>query len=266
MTLGAWDVALIVGVSIQGTILAYLPHPKLKAFVLSLPVPSTLAILALARPVDSTNVVGLLMLFLYVQAIRLLYVRAHVPIVPAIVLPTLAYALLATLLARVLPVTDGAFWLCALGALVLGIVLYRVMPRYNEPSYRTTLPVWIKWPIILTIVICLVVVKNSLLGFMAAFPMVTIVAAYEARHSLGTIGRQVPVVMMTIVPMLMVLRLTQTRLGLAPALFLGWIVLLCLLLPLSRSEWSKRSPIAASAAQAPVPGDLAAAEPHTLEG
>jgi len=50
MSFGVWDALLIAVVSIMGTAIAYLRHPKHKAFVLMLPVPFTLAMLALAPP------------------------------------------------------------------------------------------------------------------------------------------------------------------------------------------------------------------------
>jgi len=57
-----WDIILIVVVSITGTFAAYIPHPKWKAFLLLIPIPFTLAVLALGRPIDATNMSALLVL------------------------------------------------------------------------------------------------------------------------------------------------------------------------------------------------------------
>jgi hypothetical protein len=48
---------------------------------------------------------------------------------------------------------------------------------------------------------------------MTMFPMVATIAAYEARHSLHTIGRQVPVVMVTMGPMMAAMWLLQRAAG-----------------------------------------------------
>lgn len=64
----------------------------------------------------------------------------------------------------------------------------------------------------------------------------TIVAAYEARHSLWTMSRQIPVAILGMGPMMIVCHLAQDRLGLPTALALGWIAFWGILLPLTRSK------------------------------
>ena len=64
--------------------------------------------------------------------------------------------------------------------------------------------------------------------------MVGVFAAYEARSSLWTISRQIPVVMLTMTPMMMVCRLTQNSIGLGYSLALGWIVFLIVLVHMIR--------------------------------
>jgi hypothetical protein len=53
--------------------MAYLPHPRIKAFAYVLPVPFTIASMALGRTIDATNVLGVLLLFGYIQGVRLLH-------------------------------------------------------------------------------------------------------------------------------------------------------------------------------------------------
>jgi hypothetical protein len=84
-----------------------------------------------------------------------------------------------------------------------------------------------------------VAIKNILGGFMVAFPIMTMIAAYEARYSMWAICRQVPVTMMTVIPMLATIRLTQKQLGLGSSLLLGWLVLLAILIPLTLLMWSR---------------------------
>jgi hypothetical protein len=57
-----WDCLLIAVVSPQVALMAYLHHPRWKAFVLSLPLPFSVASLAVGRPVDATNIIGLILL------------------------------------------------------------------------------------------------------------------------------------------------------------------------------------------------------------
>jgi len=232
-----WDVVLIVAVSLQATVMAYLPLPRLKAFAYVLPVPFTIASLALGRTIDATNVMGVLLLFAYVQGVRLLYQRLRLPIVAAIAIAALSYTAIGWLLAPVIPEDGATFWVSAAVTLGVSIGLYRLLPHRDEPSHRTTLPVYIKLPIIAGVIVLLVLAKEQLQGFMTLFPMVGVVGAYEARHSLWTMGRAIPTWMVAMIPLLSVIRLAQPSLGLPWALVLGWAAFLTVLVPLTLRQW-----------------------------
>lgn len=234
---GLWDLGLLVVVSIQATLIAYLPHPRWKALLLSLPFPFTVATLALGRPLNATHVMGLPLLLIFTQGVRMMHQQGRVPIVPAIVLAALSYCLLGGILARLLPDTAIAFWGACIGNFTLGALLCRWLPYQEEPGYRSPLPVWVKLPMVMGVIAFLVVIKEVLHGFMTLFPMVGVVAAYEARYSLWTMGRQIPVLMLTFVPMMATIRLFQGPLGLGPALALGWMVFLGGLIPLTQARW-----------------------------
>jgi len=232
-----WDVVLIVAVSLQATVMAYLPLPRLKAFAYVLPVPFTIASLALGRTIDATNVMGVLLLFAYVQGVRLLHQRLRLPIVAAIAIAALSYAAIGWILAPVVPPSGAAFWVLVALTFLISLGLYRLLPHRDEPSHRTTLPVYIKLPIIAGVIVLLVLAKEQLQGFMTLFPMVGVVGAYEARHSLWTMGRAIPTWMIAMVPLLSVIRVAQPALGLPLALALGWVAFLCVLIPLTLRQW-----------------------------
>jgi len=245
----AWDIALVLVVTGQAGILAYMHHPKWKALVLSTPIPFTLATLALDRPVDATNVIGFLNLILFINVVRWVYRDgAGVPIVAAIILAIVTYCGLGLVLASHLPEHGQAFWIaCALTA-AIAITAFAAMPRRDDPGHRSSLPVWIKMPIIALIVVGLVLIKQNLKGFIAAFPMVTIVGAYEARHSLWTMSRQIMLLTIMFMPALISMFLVQTVLAahqvsmtvaIRWSLVVGWIVFLAQLIPITRHQWAK---------------------------
>ena len=66
---------------------------------------------------------------------------------------------------------------------------------------------------------------------MAVFPMVGVVGSYEARQSLWTMCRQIPLVILMWVPMMVTLRVTQPHWGVGMSLVFAWIVLLLFLIP-----------------------------------
>lgn len=232
-----WDWLLVLVVSLQATPLAYLRDPKWKAFLLMLPIPFTVATLSVGKPVDATNVAGLILLLLYAHAVRLLYGKMRVPIIPAIGIAALGYCLLGAVLARMIPGTDIAFWSACLCSLGIALLFHWKFPHRDEPGHRTRLPLWIKLPIIAGVVLLLVVMKKQLQGFMTVFPMVTLVAGYEARHCLATISRQIPIAIFALLPMIVAIRLLQPRIGVGLALLPGWIVFMAALLPVIRRHW-----------------------------
>ena len=73
-------------------------------------------------------------------------------------------------------------------------------------------------------------------GFAPLFPLVSVVGAYETRHSLWTLARPVFTLMVAIPPMLIVTRLTQPSFGLGGGLALGWVVFLPILFLLRRDQ------------------------------
>ncbi|MBI3986484.1 MAG: hypothetical protein HY343_06170 [Lentisphaerae bacterium] len=232
-----WDFVLIAVVSVQSIFLAYLHRPKWKAFLLCLPVPFTVATLSVARPIDTTNLTGFFLLFLFMHGVRILYWHLKCPIVLAIAICALSFCALGTALAKVLPQSDAAFWLISALVLVVALFFHRALPHRTEPGHRSSLPVWVKLLIIVAVIVGLVIIKRHLQGFMTMFPMVSIMACYEARHSLWTMCRQVPIMMMLMLPTLIVMRLTEPVLGYAGSLVPGWLIFLALLIPMMRHQW-----------------------------
>lgn len=228
---GTWDLVLIVAVSVQCTVVAYLHQPRLKALVFMLPIPFTCAFLAIGQPINSAHVAGLFLLFGFTLAVRGLHVGLRLPIIPSIALADIGYCLLAAGLRPYLPVGPYAFWSLVLAAAATALIGWRLLPHRSEPGHRSALPVWIKLPLIAALIALLICLKSYLQGLMALFPFVATVSAYEARHSLWTLCRQMPVLIALFLPLMIVLRFTQPYLGPGGALAIGWLVYLSLLLP-----------------------------------
>jgi hypothetical protein len=133
----------------------------------------------------------------------------------------------------------GRLLLAWAAVMLLGLWLFFATRDRREPGHRSPLPVYIKLPIIVGVVLFLVAAKNALQGFMTMFPMVSVVAAYEARHSLWTMGRQMPIFLLTMLPLQAASRLAEPYIGFAPSLVVGWGVFLLILLPLTRYNWRR---------------------------
>lgn len=233
--IGVWDLVLLVAVSLMATAIAYIHNARAKALFLMLPVPFTLANLALASPVDATNVLALPVLYMFAQGVRLLHAKARMNIIAAIVISVAAYCLAGWALAAVVPKTGVAFWIATVLVLSFGIVIHFAFKDVDEPGHRSTLPVWQKLPAVMLVVLFLIAIKSYLHGFMTLFPMVGVIAVYESRYSLATTCRKVGTMMFTILPMIIAMRIAQScfSAGIGASLAVGWLVFLAFLLPVA---------------------------------
>ena len=220
------DIALIAAVTTMGVAVAYFHNPELKATVLMLPVPFTLATLAVGRPIDATNVLAIPALFGYTFLVWLLRQRLRLPILAAIAVSATAYCLFGAAVARWRPTDDTTFWTAAAATMLAGVGIVRILPHREEPGHRTPLPVWIKTPAIAAVVSGLVEIKHLLGGFTTMFPMVGVVASYESRHSLWTIVRRIAWLLILMPPMMGTIRLLQPQVGTPIAVLLSWPVML----------------------------------------
>jgi len=236
--LSPWDLALLVVVTIMGTLLAYINDPKWKAFLLGLPFPFTIANLSLAQQVGPSHVLGMVVLLLFTNLVRWLHYSGKVPIVPAIALSVGVYIGAGSLLNWLVPSSAAVFWIAFGLTLCAGILLLVLLPHRRETAHRSPLPVPVKIAAIAGVVAVIVVLKQVLGGFMTMFPMVGTIAAYEARHSLWTIGRQIPILIVTAGPMMAVMWVAQHCLQASIPLSLaaGWVVFLAIMIPLSIAQ------------------------------
>jgi hypothetical protein len=219
-----WDWALIFCVAVMGTFVAYLKNPEHKAFMIMLPFPFTMAVMAVGHPVDASNVIGLCSMFGYTFLVWYFRMRWRLPIILAIVLAVLLFSIAGVTIAQLQPTGNGVFWWSLAGSLLLACVCIWRMPYRVEPHYRTPLPIWIKFPAIVLVVAGVCAIKKYIGGFTTVFPMVGLVASYESRNSLWTNVRRIPWVIITMAPFFVVIRVLQGRFGELNAMLMAWPV------------------------------------------
>ena len=157
MHLGAWDWALVAAVTLQASVLAYQRSPFWKAFVLLIPIPCSIAVLAVNCRVDSTNLWGMVLLYLFTHAVRLLHYDLHAhrsghrPF---------GVGILRAGGGRGCHAARERLVLLGVGSGCGGLagVAWAIFPRREEEGGRTGLPPWIKLPAIAAVVLMLVLI------------------------------------------------------------------------------------------------------------
>jgi hypothetical protein len=232
-----WDATLIGAVTAMVALMAVLREPRRKALVLAFPVPFTIASLALGRPVDTSHVTGLSLLFAYTVGVWSLHRKAGVPLLAAISLSAAGFVVIAAWLDPLLPRGEAGFWGSVLATALLGSALLTTLAPSQEPGDRRPLPLAVKLPAVVLVVTFLVWIKDLIGGFMTLFPMVGVLASYENRYGLWSNVRQIPVVMLTMLPLMVTSHLTVDRFGLAASLAIGWIPFAAVLAPFLVRGW-----------------------------
>jgi hypothetical protein len=174
--------------------------------------------------------------------VRVLHVRQKLSIVASIGISVGAYLALAVLLDRLVPKSAAAFCLALVPVTALGFVVLTLQPRRSEGAYRSLLPLGGKIAAIAAVVVCVVLLKQVLGGFMTMFPLVSTIAAYEARHSLWTMSRQVPIFILEMVPMLATMWLAQNllKVGIPLSLAIGWAAFLAVMVPVNFAQMRRQ--------------------------
>ena len=247
--LGIWDLVLLLVVTTQTTVVAYVRQARWKAFVLLFPFPFTAATLAVGKEVGVAAVGGFSLLLVFGYGLRWLHHHLRLPIIPAIIIPAALYCVLGAVLVDRLPRSSAAFWsFIALLCTVAGVLFWQTKQEI-EQGHRTPLPLWKKLPIVALVVMLLIVLKSVMQGFITAFPMVGITSAYENRYSLRTFSRHMPMIVLTVTPIIVMSRLTHRVFGLAWSLGVGWIGFFLVLGPVTCYAWRhyrgnvRRSPL-----------------------
>lgn len=236
------DLLLILVVTGMAVGMGHVRSPRAKSLVYMLPLPFSLALIATGKGVDGTHMAGMLAVWAFVWVVWLLHLKLGLPILLADLLAIALHCGISFTLGALIPEQGPAeaFWFWAgAGLLLAGSVAGLLWHHPREPGHRSTLPVYVKAPLVLLIVLGILLAKQPLRGFMPSFPMVTVFAVYEARHSLRTLGHRFAIFAAGFIPLAIVLRLTLPEnpvppLGYLAPLALGWACYLPILILLDR--------------------------------
>ena len=127
MTFDVWDLVLLIVVSGLTLGVAYVPDPRHKAFIMSLPLPSTAATLAVGS-IGASNVAGFTLLLLFSWQVWFTCTKLRWNIIFSIVLAAALFCVLGKLLFPLIPGTAAGFWCVMVWNMLLGTFLFLAVP------------------------------------------------------------------------------------------------------------------------------------------
>lgn len=166
--------------------MSLLKRGHLKALVYSLPIPITIALVATNGHVNETNVIGLIILCLFLWA-TYWQVNRSVNIYLADILASIGYVAIGYIAISYIKASFLAASLVYLITWLLFILFYR-----HEAEKKTELPAKIqpilKLPVVTLLAFVLLSLKSHLAGIVVTFPFSGVFAVVESRRTLRTLA------------------------------------------------------------------------------
>jgi hypothetical protein len=221
LSFSSWDPWLILSVTTMGVAIAVIPQPSAKAAILTLPIPFSIAFLAVAAPVGVEHVAALGLLFAFVVSVWLFHERYRLAIVPSIITAATLYVVTGGWLRTLL--SEALFWPLCAAIFVGSCVFLMAFPPRTGALQAAPASLGQKVLALLFISTSMVLLKGWLGGFMTLFPMVGVLAAYENRRNLWWNVRAVPIAAVSILVLLLGIRALSPVVGVEQAVALGWL-------------------------------------------
>ncbi len=222
-----------VGVKVLGagvlaafvTTIAYIHDPKLKMLVFSMPIPFSCAYLVTGSPIDTTNMVGIVLVTLYHWVVYGMVMRLKLPLAVGIATGVLGYIGFAWLCkgsAQMIPLTVASVIVLLMwGA---SMVFYRGV---QEEGHRSRSPWYVKMPLVFVIALCIYSITGLLAGAVTTFPYAGVFTSYEMRKSLRTLAGQYMVNNLSFILMFVAIAAAEHQHWSRPiSLLTGWVAMI----------------------------------------
>jgi hypothetical protein len=204
--------------------IATVKNPVLKAVVYGLPIPITVALVASQKGVDSSHIVGLFLLVLFLWVVHWLR-RCGVHILIADVIGALIYVVLGFMAVHVM---KGAhLFIPLVGAYVVFWILWMMRtrgPPQDEPAPQVnTVPLLRKGVVIFVVANVLLALKDLLKGVVVTFPFSGVFAVVEMQGKLHTLASEFTKNSIAILVFFAIVHYAAYAMQLYAAVALGWV-------------------------------------------
>ncbi len=207
--------------------MSLLKRGHLKALVYSLPIPITIALVATNGHVNETNVIGLIILCLFLWA-TYWQVNRNVNIYLADILASLGYIVVGYVAISYIKIPFFAISLVYLAAWLLFVLLYKHTVEKKAEAPAKIQPI-LKLPVVTLLAFVLLSLKSYLAGIVVTFPFSGVFAVVESRHTLRTLAAVFTRNSIAILGLFLVMHsLDSINLGLR--ILIGWLVYFAILI------------------------------------
>lgn len=211
-----------LALSITITAIAWLKDFRHKSVIYSLPIPITIVLIAQGIEVNSSHILGLATLVIFLWLVFLLHIRFKLNIIISDIIACGMYVICGFLLG---PVGDAvSFWLVTVLYFFIWLItmpFLRPRAERNEPSRFSPIK---KGSIVFFASILLLFFERLLRGFVVTFPYSGIFTVVECRYGLYTLASHFTWYSLSILIFFVVIKAINIYFSAYFALLVGWLV------------------------------------------
>jgi hypothetical protein len=214
--------ALAIGIIIGW--MARIPNVRLKAAIYTLPIPISIALLATHPRINSSEIIGLLLVCGFIWLTKLLHETFRITLLLADVLAAMLYVAVGYIFIRLVHVNFPTALTIYITFWLVLIRLFRKHPSEEKSVKPSTISPLTKGTGTTLISFIMFSLKDALAGIVVTFPFSGVFAVAETKGQLGVFFRVVVRNSLAIIGLFVSMYALQIHLNLIVNLTIGWAV------------------------------------------
>ena len=212
-------------------LIASVKDNRLKAFIYSLPFPITAALFATKISINSSHIVGLLLLNLFLWSVFYLYKKLKISIIFSDFLCSIGYVVLGFIFVKLFTI---GFWEASSLYFIVWMIFIIRYRQIREKSKRNKLPLTIKGTTVFLIALILLYLKSFLSGVVVTFPFSGVFAVWEVREAINTLAGEFTKNSLAILVFFIAIKIFSQYTGYYSSIGLGWLFYIPLIFGLQK--------------------------------
>lgn len=229
MNLSLLDIISSLAIGLLIALMASVKNIRLKATIYTLPIPITIALIATGGKIESSNIIGLMLICGFIGMTMLLHNRLKLHVAISDVVAALAYIGVGYILVRTISISFLSIVAIYVSLWGMLISWYHRHPVQENATTPAIVPPALKGVGVSAISLLLFSIKDTLAGVVVTFPYSGVFAVLEAKDNLATFLRVVIRNSLAILALFIAMYPLQQHIHVAFNLVIGWSAYLIVL-------------------------------------
>ncbi len=218
-----FDLLMAIAIAAIIGLMAAIKNSKVKAIIYGIPIPITIAFLTTNKIVNSTHIIGLILLTFFIWLTYFFHNKKNIHILASDFISALTYILISFPLLRFFSNVNFS---------LISIIYFSLWFTYMNFFYKTKNPIkteskispLVKVIVVLPIAYSLFKLSSLLKGVIVTFPFSGVFAVIESQNNLYTLATEFTKNSIAILILLIMLKVLLPYFGLISSLLISWII------------------------------------------